>query len=928
MIVPETEIIVTADGAEVVRKTVKPGDYVIGREAECDVQVEVELVSRRHAQLTVNFDHALIEDLGSSNGTFINGKPVTEATRLWPNQKIQVGAATIELRRVKTAPSIDTSLAPSTAAVQRLLPEELLRDRKYDIGGVIAQGGMGAILDAREAAIQRGVAMKVMLDGSSPGDLVRFIAEARVTGQLEHPNIVPIHELGVDENGQVFYTMKMVHGITLKKILELLAEGVAGTVKKYPLGQLLTVFQKVCDAVSFAHSKGVLHRDLKPENVMIGDFGEVLLMDWGLAKILGGTRSGASQTSDGDAGERGRAGARPSEDGSASATMADSIMGTPHYMSPEQARGEIEELDARTDIYALGAILYHVLALRASVEGDDAMAIVEKVARGEIEPLRGREGSPSVPKFSGNGGRKNQSTLGEAGSPVHRPPRVPSAASALPHLPAGRIPDSLAAVVREAMALDKVQRYAAVADLQADLTAYQNGFATSAEKAGWFKRAGLAIKRNKAASIGIAAVLLVGATLGTKAVLEGRRAARALADLKASAPSLLKLAGSEAEMQQFPEALHDLDAALALDPALARARWQRAWVFIGLEKWSEAAEAVRLARQHDPSTTKLAAILPLLEELAATGEAKRWTPGRTSALTVYLQNVEASAELVALSEKFKLGAEPKRQLVEKRVRQWLGPKPQFSLSVTKEGLVDLNLGNLPIDTVESLRGLPIDRLTLGGTNVADLSPLTSMKLTSLVLENSKVSDLSPLAGMPLRQLNITNLSMQDYSPLRGMPLEEVVAWGTGYFDGAALRGAPLRNFHMGNSKLTGGDLSFLADAPIESLCALNTGITDLTPLRGKALRRLELHGNLVTDLSPLRGAPIVDLDMHHNPIKDITPLLDLPKLSRLAISGSGKFLLPLRHHPALQFINTDGQHFRPVAEFWAEYDAQQAAGKK
>src|ERR1700733_12452851 len=222
MLVPETEIIVTKDGTELLRKTVRPGDYVIGREPGCEVHVEAELVSRRHAQLTVNFDHVLIEDLGSSNGTFVNGEPVKEATRLWPNQKIQIGSARVEIRRIKTVPPPDVSLAPQTAAVQRLLPEDFLREKKYDIGKVVAQGGMGAILDAREAAIERRVAMKVMLDGSSPDDLTRFVAEAKITGQLEHPSIVPIYELSVDENGQPFYTMKMVRGVTLRKVLELL----------------------------------------------------------------------------------------------------------------------------------------------------------------------------------------------------------------------------------------------------------------------------------------------------------------------------------------------------------------------------------------------------------------------------------------------------------------------------------------------------------------------------------------------------------------------------------------------------------------------------------------------------------------------------------------------------------------------------------
>src|SRR5580658_4108114 len=145
---------------------------------------------------------------------------------------------------------------------------------------------MGAILDAREATTERRVAMKVMLDGSSPDDLTRFVAEAKITGQLEHPSIVPVYELSVDENGQPFYTMKMVRGITLQKVLQLLAQDVSATVKKYPLPVLLTIFQKVCDAIAFAHHKAVLHRDLKPENIMLDDFGVVLVMDWGLAKRL------------------------------------------------------------------------------------------------------------------------------------------------------------------------------------------------------------------------------------------------------------------------------------------------------------------------------------------------------------------------------------------------------------------------------------------------------------------------------------------------------------------------------------------------------------------------------------------------------------------------------------------------------------------
>ena len=284
MVTPKTEVLITVAGAECGRYHFAPGDYVIGRNPDCHIRVDAELVSRQHARLILNYDHALIEDLGSAKGTFVNDAPVTERTRLWPSQKIRIGAATVTLRRLQGEQPTDMSLAPAQMAIRSMLPAEMLREKKYDIGAVVARGGMGAILDAREAAIKRQVAMKVMLDTNDADDIARFVAEAQVTGQIEHPNIPPVHELGVDENGQPFYTMKMVQGITLKKVLDLMAAGTAATLGKYPLAALLTIFQKVCDAIAFAHSRGIIHRDLKPENIMLGDFGEVLVMDWGLAK--------------------------------------------------------------------------------------------------------------------------------------------------------------------------------------------------------------------------------------------------------------------------------------------------------------------------------------------------------------------------------------------------------------------------------------------------------------------------------------------------------------------------------------------------------------------------------------------------------------------------------------------------------------------
>jgi eukaryotic-like serine/threonine-protein kinase len=223
VVVPKIEIIASRDGVEIARFTVKPGDYVIGREPPCDLVIDDDVISRHHAKLTINYDEIYVTDLGSANGTFINGRPVEGDLRIWPNQTVFLGSIGLSMRRLKVQVDPNDSFSPQVAVVRKLLPEEILREKKYEIGGVVAQGAMGAILDAVEVATQRTVAMKVMLTNISEEDLMRFIQEAQIIGQLEHPNIVPLHELGVDENDQVFYTMKMVKGITLGRILELLA---------------------------------------------------------------------------------------------------------------------------------------------------------------------------------------------------------------------------------------------------------------------------------------------------------------------------------------------------------------------------------------------------------------------------------------------------------------------------------------------------------------------------------------------------------------------------------------------------------------------------------------------------------------------------------------------------------------------------------
>ncbi|HSO36720.1 MAG TPA: serine/threonine-protein kinase, partial [Labilithrix sp.] len=210
----------------------------------------------------------------------------------------------------------------------------------------------------RDLMIGREVALKSVLPShAGRADVrARFVREARVQGQLEHPAIVPVYDFGLDADGQPFFTMKRVRGVTLESVLEALRRGDEPTARQYTIHKLLGAFVQVCLAIDFAHERGVLHRDLKPSNVMLGGYGEIYVLDWGLAKVRGASR--ADEPSGGhDPLPIGEA----VTGGTSSPTAVGAVLGTPGYMAPEQLRGE--ELDSRTDIYALGGILFELLTL-------------------------------------------------------------------------------------------------------------------------------------------------------------------------------------------------------------------------------------------------------------------------------------------------------------------------------------------------------------------------------------------------------------------------------------------------------------------------------------------------------------------------------------------------------------------------------------
>jgi WD40 repeat protein len=224
----------------------------------------------------------------------------------------------------------------------------------YELLDLIGEGGMGVVYAAHQSSIARTVAVKMLKAGTNVSDEHRdkFISEAVVTGELDHPNIVPIYDLGANDQGALFYSMKKVKGTPWEDVL-----------KQKDLDDNLNILLRVADAVAFAHASGVVHRDLKPENVMLGDFGEVLVMDWGLARVTDEFPS------------------------SGSIYQTNTLGGTPAYMAPEMARGPIEDIDHRSDIYLLGAMLYEIIGGRAPHVGRDVMQCLMAAAQNRIEPV-------------------------------------------------------------------------------------------------------------------------------------------------------------------------------------------------------------------------------------------------------------------------------------------------------------------------------------------------------------------------------------------------------------------------------------------------------------------------------------------------------------------------------------------------------------
>ena len=829
------------------------------------------------------------------------------------------------------------------------LLKKFKRNEKYEHITVVGKGGMGTITLSRDKNTLRKVAVKTLNKDllKNHEAVIRFTEEAQITAQLEHPNIIPVYEMGLDKDDAPFYTMKYVKGTNLKEILRLLKEQNDIILQKFHIIELLNIFIKVCDAMSFACSKGVLHRDLKPENIMIGEFGEVLVVDWGLAKTFC-----KNIISDDDYSEFNKNKLIKNIDSfiqsnidtirsinNVSLSIDNCLIGTPQYMAPERIIGSGDE---KSEIFALGTILFDILALSNMFTASEVKEVLKKVASGDSSDLKEY---------------KN-----------------------LPHISGGKVPKALMAVVQKATQLNPDQRYQNINEFKNEIESYILGYATKAESAGFFRLLKLGLIRHKKISFFITAALISILAICSVFIYElihsrqdalnksnyasfleetakrksyqvtqkSEELKNKIAELKSHTQIIIGNALHEADQLNFEKALNYIHYALDLDPDNEVIYWHLGRIYLTILSFDQAIESFEKIKTKKNLILKTKEFLDWSQLLSAKVRSGAYGDEDIIGLYNFLKSKGEYSESIAVLNQVKSHPDFDRLLTEiwklrlerSQLKAAINDKgtkfianngkfkitfdnvPLFDLSpIIKMPVSDLSISNCRINNIDALKDMPLESLSLNNTGVTSLEPLSKKKLVELKLKNLKLSDLSPLKGMSLNRLSIINCPVENLTPLQDMlTLNYLVIEKTLVSNLAPLKGMRLKTINAQNTRIK--NIGPLRGMPLRTILLNSTPINNISALKFISPQTLELSDTLVTELPELNTSKLEKISLNNSPIKNINPLKSADKLTEIGLSNTQVINLSALQGKPLETVHITGtavQNIAPISNRKLKY---------
>ena len=612
---------------------------------------------------------------------------------------------------------------------------------RYDDPIHINEGGMKDIYSVQDTTTGRRVALAVLKKESV--DLIKenFLREARITAFLQHPNIMPVYDIGIDDENTPYFTMKLSRGESLQQIINKLRQNKPEYRKLYPLTTLIQIFRKVCEAVASAHAKGVIHLDIKPDNIQISNYGEVLLCDWGLSKITNADIEAPESLSDMDSLDMSEV---------SSVTRHDEIKGTPGYMAPEQANPRKGRRDSRTDTFALGAVLYSLLTLELPFMGKTAKDITRKTAQGQFVPPRRR-------------------------------------------CPNREIPASLEAVVMKAMSRKPVDRYSSADDIIQDIESWQNGFATQAEEAGVFKQLILLYGRNTlfcnsllasfVIIFGIFFFFLIKQRSLLKEISHKEQATQnaldKLKDEKKVHDKLIvdrQIARIELAMKDFDLVKMEDATSVIFEIDPENDAYHAATAMVNLCKLNLRNFKVSAQITKDPLIKKIYSRVELdLTDFYQNPHNRSDTVISICKSLGSIKEGKISRKIMSVFLGFHGNVDEQKKLISRILKRYNPEVKNLNIDVSQseEGL-NLNMADNPqIKNLTCISYMPIYKLNVSGTGIQNLNFISPMKLKILNISFTQIYDLAVLRDSQLSELYLDRTPVKSLWHLKDVPIKRI-----------------------------------------------------------------------------------------------------------------------------------------------------------